>query len=165
MMTLRRRARTKQLFLVSKLFHGQGKYGDTHYAFGNDKPRSFMTCAMQIVADRETPTRQCTSVAVPARRPFSTVEISLCVYTTCVWTIRTNEVQTSWDLFRQRIHAVILDSIDEHEALLHGLVGHRYALEGLALLRGPVYTLSYAQNLANTEFFQQTGIVGMTEIA
>lgn len=53
-MTFRRRARTKQ------------------YARGNDKPSSFITSAMQIVADRDTPTLQCTNVAVPALRPFST---------------------------------------------------------------------------------------------
>ena len=35
-----------------------------------------MTSAMQMVADRETPTRQCTSVAVPSCRPFSMTPIS-----------------------------------------------------------------------------------------
>ena len=53
MMTLRRLARTKQ------------------YARGNDKPSSCITSAMQIVADLDTPTRQCTSVLVPFLRPFS----------------------------------------------------------------------------------------------
>lgn len=48
------------------------------YARGNDKPSSFITSAMHIVADRETPTRQCTSVAVPFFRPFSALVISIC---------------------------------------------------------------------------------------
>lgn len=52
-MTFNLRARTKQ------------------YARGKVRPSSFMTSAMQIVAERETPTRQCTKVAVPLRRPRS----------------------------------------------------------------------------------------------
>jgi hypothetical protein len=52
-MTFNLRARTKQ------------------YARGKVKPCSFITSAMQMVAERETPTRQCTSVAVPLRRPRS----------------------------------------------------------------------------------------------
>ena len=43
-MTFNLRARTKQ------------------YARGKVRPSSFMTSAMQIVAERETPTRQCTKV-------------------------------------------------------------------------------------------------------
>lgn len=43
----------------------------THYARGNERPSSFITSAMQIVAERDTPTLQWTSVAVPALRPFS----------------------------------------------------------------------------------------------
>lgn len=58
MMTFNRLARTKQ------------------YARGNDKPSSFMTSAIQMVADLDTPTRQCTSVLVPSRRPLSACEIS-----------------------------------------------------------------------------------------
>jgi hypothetical protein len=53
-MTFSRLARTKQ------------------YARGNERPSSFMTSAMQIVADRETPTRQWTSVAPPSLFPAST---------------------------------------------------------------------------------------------
>lgn len=53
MMTFKRLARTKQ------------------YALGKDSPSSFITSAMQMVADRETPTLQWTKVAVPALRPFS----------------------------------------------------------------------------------------------
>ena len=52
-MTLRRRARTKQ------------------YARGYERDCSRITSAMQIVALRETPTRQWTRVDVPARRPRS----------------------------------------------------------------------------------------------
>ena len=52
-MTFNLRARTKQ------------------YARGKDKLRDRMTSAMQMVALRETPTLQCTSVAVPFRRPRS----------------------------------------------------------------------------------------------
>ena len=43
----------------------------TYYALGKDKPSSFITSAMQMVAERETPTRQCTSVAVPSNFPRS----------------------------------------------------------------------------------------------
>jgi len=52
-MTLSRLARTKQ------------------YARGKERPRVRMTSAMQIVADRDTPTRQCTSVAVLFAFPLS----------------------------------------------------------------------------------------------
>jgi hypothetical protein len=43
----------------------------TYYARGNERAREAMTSAMQIVAERETPTRQWTSVAVPFSLPFS----------------------------------------------------------------------------------------------
>jgi hypothetical protein len=52
-MTFRRRARTKQ------------------YALGRDNFIDRITSAMQIVALRDTPTRQWTSVAVPLLRPCS----------------------------------------------------------------------------------------------
>lgn len=57
MITFNRRALTKQLqiMLVADRSH---ESGSTYYARGKDKPISFMTSAMQIVADRETPTRQ-----------------------------------------------------------------------------------------------------------
>lgn len=67
MITFKRLARTKQ------------------YARGNDKPSSFITSAMQMVADLETPTRQWTSVAVPFLRPFSAWG-TLAVFGT--WSIR-----------------------------------------------------------------------------
>lgn len=41
------------------------------YARGKDKPSALITSAMQIVAERETPTRQWTRVLVPFRRPRS----------------------------------------------------------------------------------------------
>lgn len=41
------------------------------YARGKEAPSSRMTSAIQMVALRETPTRQCTKVAVPLRRPRS----------------------------------------------------------------------------------------------
>ena len=55
MMTFSRRARTKQ------------------YARGKERPRVRITSAMQMVAERETPTRQWTSVAVPLAFPRSSV--------------------------------------------------------------------------------------------
>lgn len=48
----------------------------TYYARGKDMRSETMTSAMQIVADRETPTRQCTRVAVPSNFPFSGALIS-----------------------------------------------------------------------------------------
>lgn len=51
--TFSRRARTKQ------------------YARGKDMPNARITSAMQMVALRETPTRQCTKVAMPFCRPRS----------------------------------------------------------------------------------------------
>jgi hypothetical protein len=51
-MTLSLRARTKQ------------------YALGKDRLREAITSAIQIVADRETPTRQWTNVAAPSCFPF-----------------------------------------------------------------------------------------------
>jgi hypothetical protein len=53
MITFSRRARTKQ------------------YARGKERWSDRITSAMQIVAERETPTRQCTRVAVPLARPRS----------------------------------------------------------------------------------------------
>lgn len=52
--TFSRRARTKQ------------------YARGKDMPNARITSAMQMVALRDTPTRQCTRVAMPFCRPRST---------------------------------------------------------------------------------------------
>lgn len=46
-----------------------------YYALGNERPVAFMTSAMQMVADLETPTRQCTSVAVPSCFPFSVITL------------------------------------------------------------------------------------------
>lgn len=43
----------------------------TYYARGNDSFKEDMTSAMQIVADRETPTRQWTNVADLSVLPFS----------------------------------------------------------------------------------------------
>lgn len=83
MMTFSRRARTKQL-LMSRRLGGFGQSGhksrrrsETYYALGNERPMAFMTSAMQMVADLETPTRQCTSVAVPSFSPFS---VTISVY-------------------------------------------------------------------------------------
>jgi hypothetical protein len=58
MITLSRRARTKQ------------------YARGNENPIDRITSAMQMVALRETPTRQWTSVAVLFALPLSGNAIS-----------------------------------------------------------------------------------------
>jgi len=41
------------------------------YARGKESPRDAITSAIQIVADRETPTRQWTSVAVGAVLPLA----------------------------------------------------------------------------------------------
>jgi hypothetical protein len=57
MITFSRRALTKQLHFMSMAVTMLGTKG-TYYARGKDRPISFMTSAMQIVADRETPTRQ-----------------------------------------------------------------------------------------------------------
>jgi hypothetical protein len=57
-MTFSRRARTKQ------------------YARGNDRPNDLITSAIQIVAERDTPTRQCTNVAVLFARPLSNEKVS-----------------------------------------------------------------------------------------
>ena len=62
MMTLRRRARTKQLgndkYLCIKARDGEGNWMGSYYARGKDKPSEAITSAIHIVADRETPTRQ-----------------------------------------------------------------------------------------------------------
>jgi hypothetical protein len=41
----------------------------TYYALGKSRPKLDMTSAIQIVAERLTPTRQCTSVAVLSDLP------------------------------------------------------------------------------------------------
>ena len=94
MMTFSRRARTKQ------------------YARGNDKPSSFITSAMQMVADRETPTLQCTKVAVPSLRPFSD-ETSVRTRSSRLGLgMRlTNKLQTPPKLIRKRVNTIILDLI------------------------------------------------------
>jgi len=74
MMTLSLLARTKQLEPVSGGIDVSIVDLETYYARGNDKPNSFITSAIHIVAERDTPTRQCTSVAVPSSLPFSVFE-------------------------------------------------------------------------------------------
>lgn len=69
MMTFRRRALTKQLHLLVSLAWKCMGSGCRYYARGKDMSIEAITSAMHIVADRETPTRQCTSVAVPVRFP------------------------------------------------------------------------------------------------
>lgn len=69
-MTFNRRARTKQLWNFSNV-PGNVQIRGTHYARGRDRPSDRITSAMQIVAERDTPTRQCTSVGSPRRRPSS----------------------------------------------------------------------------------------------
>lgn len=44
---------------------------EAYYALGKDRFIVFMTSAIHIVADLETPTRQCTNVAVPSNLPAS----------------------------------------------------------------------------------------------
>lgn len=44
---------------------------EAYYALGKDRFIVFMTSAIHIVADLETPTRQCTKVAVPSNFPAS----------------------------------------------------------------------------------------------
>lgn len=61
MITFKRRARTKQ------------------YARGKERLWLRITSAMQIVAERETPTRQCTSVAVFMVFPRSDKFVSICL--------------------------------------------------------------------------------------
>lgn len=69
MITLSRLARTKQL--AQQLAKSSSRRQIfTYYALGKDRPKEAMTSAMQIVADRETPTRQCTSVAAPSYFPL-----------------------------------------------------------------------------------------------
>lgn len=58
MITFNLRARTKQ------------------YARGSESPSDAMTSAIHIVADRETPTRQWTSVAVEADLPRALPSVS-----------------------------------------------------------------------------------------
>lgn len=69
MMTFRRRARTKQLHSLVNFARKCMGIGCRYYARGKDMSSDAITSAIHIVADRETPTRQCTSVAVPARFP------------------------------------------------------------------------------------------------
>jgi len=57
--------------LLCQLWLKMGELMATYYACGKERPCSFIISAIQIVADLETPTRQCTNVAVPALRPFS----------------------------------------------------------------------------------------------
>lgn len=42
----------------------------TYYARGKLNPKLAITSAMQMVADRLTPTRQCTNVALPSDLPL-----------------------------------------------------------------------------------------------
>lgn len=56
-MTFKRRARTKQLEAVSFQADGTENF-KTYYARGKLRFISFMTSAIQMVAERDTPTRQ-----------------------------------------------------------------------------------------------------------
>lgn len=54
--------------LVTRL---EGVDDGAYYARGNERPISFITSAIHIVAERDTPTRQWTRVASPAALPAS----------------------------------------------------------------------------------------------
>jgi hypothetical protein len=54
---------------------------ETYYARGKLNPWEAMTSAMQIVAERETPTRQWTRVAVPSDLPRPTHSLSARLFT------------------------------------------------------------------------------------
>jgi len=73
---------------------------------------AFMTSAMHIVAERDTPTRQCTSVALPSSFPRSVLygeyKIELGESTK-----HTNEVQTPFNFGAQLVDPVVLHSINE----------------------------------------------------
>lgn len=73
MITFNRRARTKQLEHNVNRFQDKQDLIVTYYARGKDKPSSFITSAMHIVADRDTPTRQWTRVAPPSAFPLSDI--------------------------------------------------------------------------------------------
>ena len=68
-MTFNRLARTKQL-CVSLATVPTTVKRSTYYALGKLKPIVAITSAIHIVADRLTPTRQCTKVAVFSSFPF-----------------------------------------------------------------------------------------------
>ena len=124
-----------------------------------------ITSAMQMVALRETPTRQCTNVAVPFRRPRSEVENKI---SNEVFFIRgkgpggkgrhelTDKVEASFKLFRQRVNAIVLDTMDDVDVFLSPL---------FELTVSPHGRLAYTQDLPNAQRPQQVGVVGMAEIA
>ena len=93
MITFNRLARTKQLgevVLSDNGAHIIDKYAKgftaayAYYALGKDSPSDAMTSAIQMVADLETPTRQCTRVAVESDFPFPATWVSVNLPGKCI---------------------------------------------------------------------------------
>lgn len=57
---------------ADKVLRDKSSFGneETYYARGKERLRDAITSAIQIVADLETPTRQCTKVAAPSHFPL-----------------------------------------------------------------------------------------------
>lgn len=75
-----------------------------------------MTSAMQIVAERETPTRQWTSVAEPSDLLFP-VELVSWDKGVRVEHRLTNKIEASLEFLHQRIYTIVLYSVDEKKVL------------------------------------------------
>ena len=109
-----------------------------YYARGKDIRNEDITSAMQMVADRDTPTRQWTRVAVPSSFPCA-VKFYLAL-NSWVWNRSnpTDKLQTSLKETHQRVDSVILYAVDQE-----------YVLGSPALLLrfGPVDRFSDTQDL------------------
>lgn len=87
----------------------------TYYARGNERPIEDMTSAMQIVADRDTPTRQCTKVAVSSSLPFARKTYQSVSSQLSTGVVLTDEIQTSLKILCQGINPIILNAVDEKQ--------------------------------------------------
>lgn len=110
---------------------------------------------MQMVALRETPTRQWTRVAVPFRRPRSGGGVSVLKigggrekYT--------DKLQTPLKLVRQRVDAIVLHALHDARILLAPL---------LQLAVAPHGHLAHAQDLPDAQRPQQVWVVGVPQVA
>jgi hypothetical protein len=81
-----------------------------------------MTSAMQMVALRETPTLQCTRVAVPFLRPrsikFSSAGLHDCAFSSGHGEHRlTYEFEASFKLLREGVYPIVLYPLDYADVL------------------------------------------------
>lgn len=110
---------------------------------------------MQIVADRDTPTRQWTSVAPPSSFPASAV--SLEPFSKGAWELRalTYELEAPLKFIPEWIYTIVLHSVHSQEVITWPF----HLVDGI--LR-PRERLANAEYAGDAQFTQQLRVVGVS---